>query len=732
AVVGGGPAVAGATLEYVVRVDNVATVPASYVSITDDLSMPNPGYLTYVDQSATLNGLAAGVTVVGPVITADYYTVYGPLAPNASIVLRFRAVLNANLAIGTRVTNTGTVFWNQTQQASASVSIDVGGVVGVGTLYGTAWHDANFDNVLDANERLLEGWTVELLRNGQRAHAALTAADGTYQIGGVVPNYATTDTYELVFRAPGSGPNTALLGRAYSPTFTNGLQRISDIVVASGNVLRNLDLPIDPNGVVYDSVGRTPIGGAVLTLESAGVAVPSICLDDPAQQDQVTLSGGFYKFDLNFADPACPSGGSYAIRVTAPSAAYVAGYSTTIPPTSDASTVPFSVPTCPGSVDDAIGATLEYCEAQGSELQPSAAVPAGLGTNYHVHLLLDASQVPGSSQIFNNHIPLDPDLSGVVGITKTTQLFNVARGQMVPYTITVNSTYGATLPNLAIVDRFPAGFRYVEGSARLDGVAMEPTTVGRELIWSGVDLAASGEHTLQLLLAVGAGVSEGEYVNRAQVMSGLTGNAVSGESSATVRLVPDPTFDCTDVMGKVFDDVNRNGVQDDGEAGLAGIRLVTARGLIARTDEFGRYHINCAITPREGRGSNFVLKLDDRTLPTGFRASTEPVQIERATRGKTLRMNFGASIHRVVGLDIADAVFEPGTVEMRNQWKPRLELLLTELKKGPAVLRLSYVADLEDPDLVDKRLAAVKRQIEEDWMKHDCCYRLEVEPDVFW
>ena len=53
AVVGGGPALAGSTLEYVVNVVNVATVPASYVVITDDLSMPMPGYLTYVDQSAT-------------------------------------------------------------------------------------------------------------------------------------------------------------------------------------------------------------------------------------------------------------------------------------------------------------------------------------------------------------------------------------------------------------------------------------------------------------------------------------------------------------------------------------------------------------------------------------------------------------------------------------------------------------------------------------------------------
>ena len=86
-----------------------------------------------------------------------------------------------------------------------------------------------------------------------------------------------------------------------------------------------------------------------------------------------------------------------------------------------------------------------------------------------------------------------------------------------------------------------------------------------------------------------------------------------------MRIVPDPTLDCTDVIGKVFDDVNRNGLQDGDEPGLPGVRLATARGLLATTDRFGRFHITCAVTPREGRGSNFVLKLDDRTLPSGYR-----------------------------------------------------------------------------------------------------------------
>jgi uncharacterized repeat protein (TIGR01451 family) len=525
-----------------------------------------------------------------------------------------------------------------------------------------------------------------------------------------------------------------MLGRAHSD-FTNGLQRISDIVVMSGGNLLNLDLPINPNGVVYDSLSRAPIAGATLTLVGAngGVALPTACLYDSAQQGQVTLADGYYRFDMSFADPACPSGGDYVIRVTPPSAAYIAGTSELIPPLSSAATQAFSVPTCPITPADAVPGTTQYCEAAPSEFAPADSVPArSAGTSYYLHVLLDDTFVPGTSQIFNNHIPLDLNLDQSVTISKTTPLVNVTRGQLVPYVITVSNTAGLPLTDVAIVDRFPAGFRYVEGSAQIDGVAAEPSLAGLELTWGGLTIASAGQHTLKLLLAVGAGVGEGEFVNRAQVVQGVTGNAMSGVATATVRVAPDPTFDCTDVTGKVFDDVNRNGLQEDGETGLPGVRVLTARGLAATTDQYGRYHITCAVTPDERRGSNFVVKLDDRTLPSGFRLSGDQVQIKRATRGKALRFNFGASIHRVVGFELADAVFEPGSTEIRIQWRPRISLLLEELQKAPAVLRLTYLADVEDAELVERRIEAVKSQITEGWAALNCCYRLSIERELFW
>ena len=97
---------------------------------------------------------------------------------------------------------------------------------------------------------------------------------------------------------------------------------------------------------------------------------------------------------------------------------------------------------------------------------------------------------------------------------------------------------------------------------------------------------------------------------------------------------PDPLFDCSELIGKVFDDKNKNGYQDDGEPGMPGVRLATAKGLLVTTDQHGRYHIACAAIPNGQIGSNFILKVDENTLPTGYHLTSENPRVERLTRGK--------------------------------------------------------------------------------------------------
>ena len=112
--------------------------------------------------------------------------------------------------------------------------------------------------------------------------------------------------------------------------------------------------------------------------------------------------------------------------------------------------------------------------------------------------------------------------------------------------------------------------------------------------------------------------------------------------------------------------------------------------------------------------------------------TTENPRVERATRGKMLKFNFGATIHRVVGLDVADGVFEPDTAEVRMQWAPKIVRLIEELKKAPSVLRLSYLADVERKGLVRERLEALKKEIVRQWDRSGGGYQLTIETEVFW
>lgn len=739
AVVGDGAAESGKVLEYIVRVTNISAVPASLVTIYDDLLVAGEGVLTYVEDSARLNGQADGVMVDGPLITVDYSTNYGDLQPSESITLRFEARLGENLAMGYSVVNTAQVKWNDPPVYNeATVAIDIGGTPGIANLSGYLWHDVNFSETADSEEQLLTNWSVSLYFNNALLETVQSDENGYFVFDGLVPNMdganAGGATYELRYLAPNAVESTASLGTA-SSDYTNGPQQIRDVYVGSGANPQNLNLPITPNGVIYDSVLRAPVNGARVRMlgASSGQPLPDSCFEDPAQQNQVTVTGGFYKFDVNFSSAACAVNADYLIEVDVPSEDYVSGPSQIIPPQTGIDTGSFDVAACLGSAADVIPGTPDHCEVQLSVLPPPVDLDArSAETNYYLRVNLDDSNQPGSSQLFNNHIALDPQLEGALALTKTAAMLNVTRSQLVPYTITFSNSLPVPLTDLQLVDYFPAGFKYVAGSANLDGMPVEPEVNGLQLQWPSLRAEPEQTHSMKLLLVVGSGVGEGEYVNRARMFNELSGQQTSGEAMATVRVVPDPTFDCTDVIGKVFDDKNLNGYQDSGEGGVPGARVVTANGLKATADAHGRFHITCAAVPNPDRGSNFVLKLDDRSLPSGYRLTTENPRVQRATRGKMLEFNFGTSLHRVVRLDLAEAVFEPGTSELRPQWQSRTELLLERLQEAPSVLRLSYLAENEDPSLVDARLETIKARIAGDWAALDCCYPLNIETEIFW
>ena len=220
-------------------------------------------------------------------------------------------------------------------------------------------------------------------------------------------------------------------------------------------------------------------------------------------------------------------------------------------------------------------------------------------------------------------------------------------GEFVPYTVKIrNNSSTDSVINMSLSDMIPAGFKYVKGSGRLtvNGTITKIEPVGtRPIEFKGIDLTTSGEAKITYILVVGAGVTPGEYINKAQGKN-AAGFTNSNISSATVKVTGDPLFDDSLIFGKVFWDKNRDGRQDKDEPGVGGVKLITARGEIITTDESGRYHLADVSGGRWERGTNFILKLDVRSLPQGLTTTTENPIVTRLSPGLPSRINFGVEV----------------------------------------------------------------------------------------
>lgn len=322
-----------------------------------------------------------------------------------------------------------------------------------------------------------------------------------------------------------------------------------------------------------------------------------------------------------------------------------------------------------------------------------------------------------------------PAATSDISVAKVALLRHIRRGEEAPFAITITNNSASAAQGLTVVDTLPSGFRYVEGSATIGGVAATPLVEGRSVIFENVAVPANGAVEIRLRMLALSSAGPGEHVNRASVTDS-SGNPLAPDATATVEIVIEPIFDCSEIIGRVFDDKNRNGYQDEGELGLPGVRLATVKGWLVTTDAHGRFHVACAALPDQRIGSNFIMKLDPRTLPTGYRLTTENPRVVRLTAGKMTSLDFGVAIGRVVRLDLQDQAFEAGSTELRPQWAQGVDQLIGVLDQEQSVLRLTYFDPGPDTELAEERLRQVADLIRERWEHLSGQYRLEIEMRV--
>lgn len=676
---------------YTIVVTNTGTEHARDVAVRDAI----PADTTYVAGSTTQDGALVD-DVAGTSALASGLTI-GRLEVGASVTITFRVQIDALVPAATIIANQAFVsgegensgpFEDEPSDDPDTPADDDPTLVqtnpdpGPAGARGSVWFDADHDRVQDAGERGGEGWIVELVKDGVVVATTTTDADGDYEFADLEPGAG----YGIRFRHP---ETNVVWGRPVSsaPGASTDNGTIENLTLPAGATIVDQDLPLDPSGVVYDAITREPVPGAVVSISGPPGFDPAEHLL-AGQQGQTTAADGLYRFDLIGDFPP----GSYTIAVVPP-AGYISEWPSTI------------LPPQTGALDPSgLADPLLVAPQNGA---PSGSDP----TTYYVTLVLQ----PGDPDVVNNHLPVDPFVDGAIQVRKTTPVSDVSYGSLVPYTISALNTLSSTLTSISLEDQIPPGFKYVSGTATIDGVPAEPIVAGRQLTWSPLTFAPAEEKTIKLVLVVGAGVGEGVYVNQAWAQQALTSAVISNVATASVRVVADPTFDCSDVIGRVFDDRNANGYPDEGEPGVADVRLVTVRGLLVTTDAEGRYHVTCPEIPHESRGSNFVMKLDTRSLPAGFRVTSENPRVVRLTRGKIARLDFGVSVQRVIRLELSAGALRDDGREATADLERAIAEAVTLLREAPSVLRIAYLGSEGETEFAKRALAAVEERILDAW-----------------
>jgi fimbrial isopeptide formation D2 family protein/uncharacterized repeat protein (TIGR01451 family) len=228
-------------------------------------------------------------------------------------------------------------------------------------------------------------------------------------------------------------------------------------------------------------------------------------------------------------------------------------------------------------------------------------------------------------------------------VTKTAINKRVKIGDFVRYEVLIENLTGPDASDFYILDKPAPGLSYVGNSLRLQGDSTWKLDLTFPLKISQLDLAQNEKIVITYLMKVNAGAGRGELINTAWVEHAEK-YVTSNIATASVLRVIDPDFEETRINGVIFNDVNLNGMQDDGEKGIAGVRVAMATGALVETDGYGRYHFEGLDPGYFLRGKNVIVKIDESSLPSTFVFTTQNPLVKRLSVGIPAQFNFGVKI----------------------------------------------------------------------------------------
>ncbi|GAA0797246.1 hypothetical protein GCM10009110_01410 [Psychrobacter piscatorii] len=236
-------------------------------------------------------------------------------------------------------------------------------------------------------------------------------------------------------------------------------------------------------------------------------------------------------------------------------------------------------------------------------------------------------------------------------VKKEGDLKSAALGDYVNYTINITNNGAATAYDVQLKDALPRGFEYVKGSVRYADNdllinSMQTTEFqaeGKYQVLHLGDLPQGTSREITYRVLIGSSALGGDGVNRAVATTRMNNDQILSSREAQWHVDVDRGVMNTDgiIIGKLYHDINRDGIQqkDDGELGVAGVRIYMENGNFIVTDPEGKYNFYGV------SAKTHVLKVDRTTLPVGTHLITQSSRNAGDAGSRFVDLKYG-ELHR--------------------------------------------------------------------------------------
>jgi uncharacterized repeat protein (TIGR01451 family) len=574
--------VAGGTGTYTLAVGNGGPGSAANVVVTDNL----PAGLTLLSATVQPAGaLALSVTPSGVSATTNSFAA----GAAATLTLVVRAEVSA---VGTTVTNVASIASSTTDTNPANNTSSVA----------TRIIGADMSMVKTGPASLAAGGTavyvLTVINAGPSAAANVTVTDALP--AGLTLLSASASSGNFTLMTTSSSLTALALAMPVGTTNIVLTVALDDLLVGTvTNVARVSNTIGDPNPSNNSGTATSAVLGADLSITKLGP--PSISAAGTATYTLVIVNNGPSSAGNVTVTDVIPVGLSLLSTVAS-------GATLTVVSTPDKMVA---------------NAPLLRAGSTATLVLTVQAAYTATGTVTNIANITSTTPDPTATNNIGSATSSIRDVEpGVILVNKTGNKTVAELGDSVQYTIRMRNTIGLPVNRVTLEDLLPAGFRYILGTARLNGVALADPAggVGRQLVFDVGNIPPFTTYELTYYVRLGVGSQQGDGVNRATaVFPGARGLAIRSNTALFKVNVQGGVFSnegC--IVGKVFLDCDGNRVQNlnkDGtvELGIPGVRLVMLDGSYVVTDSEGKYSL-CGVKPQ-----THVIKVDRTTLPAGSR-----------------------------------------------------------------------------------------------------------------